>query len=64
MSATDSTRESSSPLAELPVFELAFDVDEVSDPAWVTLYSPAASELETHWMSMDADHAVDLDAVA
>lgn len=64
MSATDSTRHQPSPLAELPVFELAFEVDDVSDPTWVTLYSPAAAELDTHWISVDAEHAVDLETVA
>jgi hypothetical protein len=49
---------------ELPRFDLDFDLDTPDNPTEITIYSSLEAELATHWISIDADHAVDLRDVA
>ena len=64
MSVNDSLPESKSRLADLPTFELSFAIDDETNPAWVTVYSAKADEIDTHWISIDVAYAIDLAKVA
>lgn len=50
-------------LDALPTFGLSFGVDDVEAPTQVTVFADDLDEIETHWITIDAAHAVPLDAV-
>ena len=63
MAVTDRAADPPSrPLTALPRYELAWVVDE--DRHQATVYSPHPEERSTQWISVDADWAVALDAIA
>jgi hypothetical protein len=64
MSAISPRRPPNGHAENLPTFELDYDLDTPDDPAEITIYSARESELATHWISIDVDHAIDLRDVA
>jgi hypothetical protein len=51
-------------LPSLPRFEIRCRVDDVDDPDEVTVFADTRTvELASEWVSIDAEHAVDLDDV-
>ena len=49
--------------ARLPRFDLEYGVDDTDRPTSVTVYAPDADDISTHWITIDADHAVPLEDV-
>lgn len=47
----------------LPVFDLSWDVDDVDDPTYVTVFAECRNENVTRWISIEKEHAVALDDV-
>lgn len=65
MSRTDSLNPPPSDPPELPEFDLEFLVDDPVDPATVTIYTANETvDITTHWITIDADHAIALDGIA
>lgn len=60
MPQNDPAPEASAVRTDLPSFALSYAVDSETDPSRVTVYSPEKTETGTHWITIDADHAVDL----
>lgn len=49
-------------LDELPEFELCYLFDDQDDPSEVTIFRPGVDERSaTRWLTVDSDHAVDLE---
>lgn len=48
---------------EFPVFDLSWDVDDIDDPSYVTVFDDSRSENITRWISTEKDHAVNLEDV-
>lgn len=48
----------------LPTFDLSFGLDDLEAPTRVTVYAEPDEEITTHWITVDAAHAVDLAQVA
>lgn len=46
-----------------PEFELDFLVDDAVNPTELTVFSPTDDEITTHWISVDVDSAVPIQAV-
>lgn len=44
-----------------PTFDLLYIFDDDEDPTQVTIFSEIEAELDTHWITMDVEHAIDLD---
>ena len=49
--------------ARLPTFDLEYGIDHPDRPASVTVYAPDADDVSTHWITIDASHAVPLEHV-
>lgn len=47
-----------------PSFELTYIFDDEENPTKVTVFSKLDDDIETGWISIDADHAIDLADVA
>jgi hypothetical protein len=47
----------------LPVFDLSWDVDDVDDPTYITVFAEQRSETVTQWISIEREYAVALDDV-
>ena len=51
-------------LDELPEFELCFLFDDQDAPTEVTIFQPGVDERSaTRWLTIDSDHAVDLEQI-
>ena len=59
-----STEEPVAAISSLPTFDLDYGFDDPDDPKWVTVFAPAAEDVATAWLTIDADHAVALEDVA
>ena len=64
MAVNDAVRPADRSLLDLPRFDLCFGVDDVEAPATVTVYSESVDEIDTHWISIEADWAIDVADVA
>lgn len=65
MSAADPDPvESAARLDRLPVFALEYEFDDPLDPAEVTIFDASASDRTTHWITVGAEVAIDLDSIA
>lgn len=49
--------------SDRPQFELDFLVDDEVDPTELTVFSPADDDITTHWISIDFECAVPIEAV-
>lgn len=63
MSSTDGVPTTRGPIDELPTFELDFGFDDPDDPEELTIFAPG-ERVTTRWISVDARHAVPIEAVA
>lgn len=64
MAVNDAARPADRSLLDLPRFDLRFGVDDVAAPTTVTVYSEPVDDIETHWVSIGVDWAIDLRDVA
>lgn len=46
-----------------PEFELAYLVDDEVDPTELTVFSPDDDDITTHWITIDFDAAIPIEAV-
>lgn len=60
---TDLVPDRAGALDALPTFALSFGVDDDDAPTQVTVYADDIDEIATHWITIDAAHAVPLDTV-
>lgn len=56
--------EPTSPLGDLPQFDLHYGLDDPVEPTEVTVYEVDAEDQTTHWITVGVDAAVDLVDVA
>lgn len=56
--------EPSSPLNDLPQFELEYELDDPVEPTEVTVYEVDAADTTTNWITVAVDDAIDLVDVA
>jgi hypothetical protein len=50
--------------AEPAPVDLAWAVDDADHPTELTVYSDREDEITTHWLTVDLEHAVDLEEMA
>lgn len=60
-SITPTTR--SAELTEFPDFDLEYLFDDQDDPTEVTIFSPGNDDITTHWLTIDVDSAVSIEAM-
>lgn len=63
MSAPGTLPDESTRLETAPDFELSFAVDDEDDPSEVTVFPEDGSTPTTTWITIDVEHAVDLEDV-
>jgi hypothetical protein len=49
--------------SDSPQFELDFLVDDEDDPTEITVFSPTEDDLTTHWIAIDFESTVPIEAV-
>ncbi|MEF8799459.1 MAG: hypothetical protein V5A38_08070 [Halolamina sp.] len=63
MSKRDPDCDKTEQVDALPVFDLCWDVDDVNDPTYITVFAEQRTENVTQWISIETDYAVGLDDV-
>ena len=63
MSVADPRVEAGEARSSFPTFELEYLFDDADDPAEVTVFSPDGEDVTTHWITIDIDAAVPIEAV-
>lgn len=61
--AHDEPAASSVVLGEFPVFDLECLFDEPVEPTEVTIFSPSGFDITSHWITIDMESAVPIEAM-
>lgn len=62
MSVADRRLEASEALSTYPTFDLTYLFDDADDPTAVTVFSPDEGDVTTHWITIDVEAAVPIEA--